>query len=140
MGESYGGTIIVPFWGGNININRGVNLNGWNSSAYIQVQFIATGAAGGGYAGVGKGGFLGYGPSTPAGFSTSSSPYIEADAGLRYAGRIGATLDPKGNPKQITLLVGGGAGIGVMEGQAHTITLTTPTPRDIGNFVSNIWH
>jgi RHS repeat-associated protein len=124
-----GGTVIVPFFGGGLNLNAGVNLDGWNSSVYIQGQAnLGTPTAGGAFLGAGLGWSVSHADAPTTGFS--SAPYVEGDAG--FLGSLGASATGNGCGDMDFngakgLKPGLGLGLGAFAGITHTATAVSPT-------------
>jgi len=124
-----GGTIIAPFVGGGLGASVGLNLDGWNSSAYIQGQ--ANGGFGGGaFAGYGVTGSYIHGAAPTTGFG--SADYAEADLGFGpgFTGSLAHDENGTAYGGGAGLFggrVGEGAGLGVFVGKQGTGTLATPS-------------
>jgi RHS repeat-associated protein len=124
-----GGTVIVPFFGGGLNFNIGVNIDGWHSSAYIQDQAnLGAPGAGGAFVGAGLNLSLTHADAPTTGFD--SAKYFEADAG--YLGGLGVTGTENGchgidlsGIKGIK--PGVGLGLGAFVGTTYTATAVSPT-------------
>ena len=124
-----GVTAIVPFFGGGMNFNVGLNLDGWNSSIYIQDQGnLGAPNAGGAFFGAGLNLQLAHADAPTTG--TDSADYAEIDAG--YFGGLGASATGNscggadfGGMKG--LKPGVGLGIGAYVGKTYTSTAVSPT-------------
>jgi len=139
MAGGFGGQIIVPGLGFSLNIVGGLNVDGENSSFFIQGQANA---------GLGIGAFVGWGGM--AGPSWGDDPktgldstnYEEADAGWGPAASVSATRDKSGNVNGVSaagpLKVGEGAGAGGFAGKQYTATYTSPTLKDLMNYLKSM--
>jgi hypothetical protein len=130
-----GATAIAPGFGGGLNFNIGLNLDGWNSSIYIQDQANI---------GVGAGAFVGAGFTLTAGNADApttgfdAQQYLEADAAS--GGGVGGSLT--GNDCHgldwtgAKGLKGGiGLGAGAFVGYTGTATAVSPTIYSILNAI-----
>ncbi|WP_157971405.1 hypothetical protein [Dyella sp. C9] len=124
-----GVTAIVPFFGGGLNFNVGLNIDGWKSSIYIQDQGnLGAPNAGGAFLGAGLNLSLAHADAPTTG--TDSADYMEADAG--YLGGLGInatgdhckSMDVSGVKG---LKPGVGIGIGAFMGTTYTSTAVSPT-------------
>jgi hypothetical protein len=97
----FGGTVIVPLSGGGVSLNLGLNLDGWNSSVYLQGQANGGAPTAGGYF-VGAGGNFQFADADAPKTGFDSQPYWEADAGvlggLGTFGSAGVNATAKGEP------------------------------------------
>ena len=125
---SGGVAVIVPGAGGSLNGVVGINVDGMNSSLYVQGQ--ANGGVGGGF-------FAGWGSSLVAGkgdaptTGVDSSNYAEIDAGWGPAVGLSATADPCGKitgfSAAVPYKVGAGGGVGGFGGKSYTATGVLPS-------------
>jgi RHS repeat-associated protein len=128
-----GGTVIVPFFGGSASLNFGVNIDGWNSSVYIQDQGnLGAPNAGGAFVGAGLNLSLTHADAPTTGFD--SQKYFEGDAG--YFGGLGVSGTGNGcdgvDFSGIKGIKPGFAlGLGAFSGTTYTATAVSPT---IGSF------
>jgi RHS repeat-associated protein len=135
-----GATTIVPFFGGGLNFNVGLNLDWGNSSIYIQDQAnLAAPIAGGAYFGAGLNLQLSHADAPTTDFD--SAKYMEGDVawgpglganatenhcgGLDYGGMYG--IKP-----------GVGVGGGVFAGTTYTATAVSPSFNSLVQFFSNL--
>jgi hypothetical protein len=123
-----GGAVMVPGFGASVYLVGGVNLDGRNSSVYIQGQ-VNGGLGGGAFAGWGLSGSGGRGDAPKTGFD--SATYLEADAGYGPAVSVSSNLGSDGAVSSASatypLKVGAGIGFGVMFGKSGTGTIVSPT-------------
>jgi hypothetical protein len=129
-----GGALITPFFGTSASFNVGINVNGLNSSLFIQDQWSV---------GVGTGVFVGAGPGwqgsngdDPAtGFD--SQPYFEADW-AKFGGVGGSvTGDSSGGVGYSGgrgFPPGWAKGAGAFTGNTYTSTAATPSLGDLLRF------
>ena len=121
-------TVIAPGVGASLSVNAGINVNGWNSSLYIQAQ--ASGGFGGGfYASGSVGPSGGTGPAPQTGIA--SSQYNEGDFGVGdYSGGFSSSTDNSGNTgiagsggiPRVKAGFGPSIGVGAYSGRAYTAT------------------
>lgn len=132
----FGGTAIAPFAGIGASFNIGLNLDGWNSSMYIQDQGnigLGTGA----YVGAGVNLSLTHGTAAQTGFGYQK--YAEADAAVGPGIGASVTVDNCGNtsvaPARGLDLHGikpsFGLGAGAFAGYTGTATAVSPTVESI---------
>jgi len=129
-----GGTVIVPFLGGGAYFNVGINIDGLNSSIYIQDQGnLAAPTAGGAYAGLGLNASLSHADAPTTG--TDSEPYLEADAGNGpYSGGVTFTKNGCGKVNStgvVGVKPGVGIGLGAFSGTTYTSTAVSPTLQSV---------
>jgi len=130
-----GGTAITPFFGGGLNFNIGLNIDGWNSSVYIQDQANIGGGTGA-FVGVGLNLSLSHADAPTTGFDAQK--YIEADIargpgiGASATGNYCGGLDFTGARG---LKPGVGLGAGVFVGHTYTATAVSPTIYTILNSI-----
>lgn len=133
-----GATGITPFFGGGFNFNVGLNIDGWNSSVYIQDQGnigVGTGA----YIGAGLNLSLAHADAPVTGFDAQK--YAETDAAKLFGLGISATGNSCGSPDPGVLKgldVKGvkpsfGYGAGAFVGYTGTATAVSPTAWQIVN-------
>jgi hypothetical protein len=139
IAPSLGAQIIAPGVGSSVNGIFGINIDGWNSSIYIQAQ-LNVGYGGGAFAGLGGSLSAGVGDSPKTGFDSSN--YGEVDAGYIYQGGVGANLDDKCEnvssvSASVPYKVGAGGGLGAFVGKSYTVTLATPTAKKIQQTFQN---
>ena len=136
-----GGTVIVPFFGGGLNFNVGINIDGWNSSMYIQDQAnLGAPTAGGGFLGAGLNLQLSHADAPTTGFN--SEPYMEGDAG--YFGGLGASATGNGcggvdYSGAKGLKPGVGIGIGALAGTTYTATAVSPTLGSVVGYIESLF-
>jgi hypothetical protein len=137
-----GGTAIAPFAGIGAGFNIGLNLDGWNSSVYIQDQGnigIGTGA----YVGAGLTGSISQADAPTTGFDYQK--YGEAD--IAYLAGLGASLTGspcggvdfagmKGLPAGKFELPAIGAG--AFFGYAGTATAVSPSLGSVADLVNSV--
>jgi hypothetical protein len=130
-----GGTAITPFFGGGLNFNIGLNIDGWNSSVYIQDQANIGGGTGA-FVGVGLNLSLSHADAPTTGFDAQK--YIEGDIargpglGASATGNYCGGLDFTGARG---LKPGVGLGAGVFVGHTYTATAVSPTIYTILNSI-----
>lgn len=125
----FGGTIITPGFGGGLNFNVGLNIDGFNSSLYIQDQAnVGSLNAGGMFLGLGLNLQLAHADAPTTGFDAAQ--YAEIDAGV--VGGLGASLTKNscggvdvGGLKGFK--PGVGLGLGAFTGTTFTSTAVSPT-------------
>jgi RHS repeat-associated protein len=122
-----GVTAIAPFFGGGLNFNFGLNIDGWNSSIFIQDQ-ANIGVGFGAFFGLGLNLQIAHGDAPTTGFA--GQKYLEADVawgpglGASLTGNNCGGLDWSG-AKGIKPGVGKGAGVFI--GNTYTATAVSPT-------------
>ena len=133
---SGGAAIVAPFTGGSVSVNIGVNVDGWNSSAFIQGQ--ANGGVGGGaFAGWGVGVNVSHGTDTTTGLGSADYAEVDAGAGLDLTGSIAHDENGCSYSGGKGLKGGEGVGLGTIAGKSGTATLATPSLGSIINWIVN---
>lgn len=134
-----GATVISPFFGAGLNFNMGLNIDGWNSSIYIQDQANlgvpnATGAF------FGAGGSASIAQAAPPTTGFDSQNYAEVDIGRFGSVGVSATgNDAGGLDYSLTkgLKGGWGYGGGGFIGTTYTSTAVSPTAGSMWNATIN---
>ncbi|SRR6266481_2355419 len=134
-----GVTAIAPFFGGGLNFNVGLNIDGLNSSIYIQDQ-ANLGLGAGAFVGAGLNLSLVQADAPTVGFD--SEKYLEADIG--YLGGLGVSAT--GNSCGTADLGGAkgfkpgvGLGVGAFTGTTYTATAVSPTINSIINAIGSFF-
>jgi hypothetical protein len=138
----FGGTAIAPFAGLGASFNLGLNLDGWNSSVYIQDQGNV-GIGAGAYVGAGLNLSLTYGAAPETGFDVQK--YVEADAAVGPGIGIGTTIGSCANTSVAPargLEIKGikpsfGIGAGAFVGYTGTATAVSPTAESVIQWVES---
>jgi RHS repeat-associated protein len=134
-----GATAISPFFGAGLNFNMGLNIDGWNSSIYIQDQAnlgvpSATGAF------FGAGGSVSIAQAAPPTTGFDSQNYAEVDIGRFGSVGVSATGNDAGG-LDYSLSKGWkggwGYGGGAFIGTTYTFTAVSPTAGSMLNATIN---
>jgi RHS repeat-associated protein len=123
-------TVISPSTGFSVNLGAGVNIDGWNSKGFNQVQVNVAdpGSSRGLFVGLGPVAGIGKAASPTTGLSQSD--YMEGNAAFALGAGGSAT---KGACNSIDWgftrggKIGPGAGIGGFSGKSYSATLVGPT-------------
>ena len=133
VGATASATVITPGVAATVSLTLGVNVDGWNSSVYVQGQAAGGLNATGYYVGASVGPALDFSNSTQTGFAKTK--YFEADVGrLPLSASIGGNSEGISlDPSLGKLGYGPAIGAGLFSGYAISATLITPSAKTILN-------
>ena len=135
-----GVTVITPFFGGGVNFNVGLNIDGWSSSVYIQDQ-ANVGVGAGAFVGAGLNLALAHADAPTTGLD--SEKYLEVDVarggglGISVTGNGCGSLDVSGAKG---FKPGIGYGVGAFVGNTYTSTAVSPTASSIINAIPSSFY
>jgi RHS repeat-associated protein len=135
IGNSISASVITGQGALSLSATVGVNIDGWNSSIYGQVQVAGGLKSTGLYAGATEGPGIDTSGTPKSG--VVSAPYYEGDVGV---GLYSAGVN--GNSEGMSISGGKGgagyaAGVGNFSGDALTVTAATPSVQDVVNGASS---